>query len=152
MTAQPRASDVLAALFEPVEGYVELRAKGASAIEQAFAPTTAIAALAPFVAKHLDAAHLYFGGSVRRTPHDGTRSQLLDLSMLWADLDGPLPESRQRLARFPFPANVVTHTGRGLQPPGRSKKASTSRRETCTCAGWPCTSTATWQAAKARGC
>ena len=116
MTAQPRASDVLAELFAPVEGYVELRAKGTCTIEQAFAPTTEVAALAPFVAKHRDAAHLYFGGSARRTPDDGTRANCSVLSLLWADLDGPLGESRARLARFPFPANVVTHTGRGLQP------------------------------------
>jgi len=114
MTAQPRASDVLAALFEPVEGFVELRAKGAYTIAQAFAPTTEIADLAPFVVAHLD-DNLYFGASARRTPVDGTRANCAVLPALWADLDGPVTESRQRLARFPFRANVVTHTGRGLQ-------------------------------------
>ena len=116
MSATVRVRDFLAALFEGVDGYVNVRTL--PPVEQGFFPTGDVDALAAFVKPRRD-RNVYVGAAARRTDHDGSLAGCGALPALFADLDFkdiPEAEARSTLAALPLPPSILVQSGGGLQP------------------------------------
>jgi hypothetical protein len=70
--------------------------------------------LGPFVTAAVNAGeHVYHGLATRRDPSSGKATNLAELPMVWADIDAPPSEVRQRLDAFPFRYTLLVSSGYG---------------------------------------
>ena len=108
--------DVMAALFEDLDGYVNVRTL--PPVEQTFVPVADVAGLEAFVKPRRD-RNCYFGVATRRTPHDGSLANCGMLPALFADVDfkdSSEEEARERLSKFALEPTFTVQSGGGLQP------------------------------------